>query len=1052
MLDYEIIKEFNQTETPFPADKTIHELFEETAKKYANKVALSYNFSQLTYRELNEKSNRIAHFLKTKNRGNEHIVSVFLPRSLDLIVAFLGILKAGAAYLPVDVSYPAPRIELMLSDSGTSCIITRKELQHNLPEAIPQFTTDEDLPQIQIDTTTEHDINTQPTNLAYVIYTSGTTGRPKGVMLEHRGFVNMILYQISSFGITPQDTVLQFASASFDACAYETFLALLAGASLVVIDKATINDTEKFTHYLQEQKVTTVVLPPVYLNALEQHPLPTVTTIITAGEACNVNDALYYSKFKNYVNAYGPSETSVCASFHKVETGRNYGKVIPIGKPIANTQLYVVDEQMNLLPPGQPGELCIGGIGVGRGYINRPELTARKFVQNPWKSGEKMYRTGDLVQWLHDGNIEFLGRIDHQVKIRGNRVELEEIENWLLKHEAIKNAVVIAETDSNNPAFLLAYYISSSPLELPELRDYMRKHLPSYMIPSYFVQLEDFPLTPNGKIDRKALPRPQQQGVENDKETGFETLAESQLASIWRSVLNVNRIERDDDFFLIGGHSLKANILMHRIKKEMHVAVSVDELFEYSGFEEMVQLIDNKDKKEFENIPPAPVRAAYPLSPAQKRMYFLSYLESASITYNVSPVIEIHVPVVAENIEQVLKNLIQRHESLRTSFEMRESDAVQVIHPTVDFSLQHYTMPENEALKAVKNFSQPFDLSKAPLFRGALFTIDPDFHLLVWDLHHIVADGTSVGILLEEFAAMYEKTPLPPVTTQYKDFVEWQNNFLESPEFQKQRAYWMQKFAGDIPELELPVDFSRNRTSTFTGERYNFTIDAVQTAAINQLLHQTDTTLFMFAMAAYHVLLAKYTNQSDFVIGTGTANRQHADLQQMVGMFVNLLPLRNTIKNNQSFLEFLQSVKQSVLEAFAHQDYPFDQLISDLGLSGSISKNPLFSTLLIVQNIDFFQLKVKALKAVQYENATPTSKFDVSVFIVPRDNYLDLQIEYNTSLFKEDTIAQVANRFSALIELLTENPSKNIESIQLFEKQNDSNDLLDSLSDFEFEL
>ncbi|MBF0498469.1 MAG: amino acid adenylation domain-containing protein, partial [Deltaproteobacteria bacterium] len=576
---HRLLVEFTQTETTYPRDKTITELFEAQAARTPDQPALIFEDAQLTYRELNERANYLAQYL-ISHQGiqPEERVGLLVDRSFWAVIGLLGIFKAGGAYLPIDPGYPRERINYMLRDSGCRVLLTEdKYLTLCGSFSVAQII---DLAPLASRSPSNPVGRITPQNLAYVIYTSGSTGKPKGVMIGHQGFINMSLDQVRGFGVTASDRVVQFASPCFDASLSEVFMALFAGAALVLISKDTISRPDRFLDYLEKHQISVITFPPIYLASLEGHELGPVKTIITAGEPAIVGDALYYSRTKQYFNAYGPTEVSVCVSYHQVDPDRIYDNRIPIGRPIANTCVFILDESLNLTPQGIPGEICVSGHGLAQGYLNQPETTAEKFINHPFRPEERLYRSGDLGRWLPDGHLEFLGRKDDQVKIRGFRIELAEIEHTLMQHPDVDAAVVLARKFQGTTAELVAYLVSRPEFNVVELPDYLSRFLPDYMIPTYFVPLERIPLTTNGKVDKIALPDPTALSSRQGQYVPPGNELETKLVAIWEEVLGRTKIGIHDSFFDLGGHSIKAIRLVSKIKKELDVQVELNAVFQ----------------------------------------------------------------------------------------------------------------------------------------------------------------------------------------------------------------------------------------------------------------------------------------------------------------------------------------------------------------------------------------------------------------------------------------------------------------------------------------
>ncbi|MEC0099809.1 non-ribosomal peptide synthetase, partial [Paenibacillus thiaminolyticus] len=836
----QILETFNETAADYPRDKTIHQLVEEQAERTPDQAAVVYEGSQLTYRELNTKANQLARTLRAEGVRPDQPVGLLAERSLEMIVGMLAIMKAGGAYVPMDPEYPEERLGYMLTDSGAKLLLTQSHLQKCESFDGKRLMLDDERMYSEAGSNLEPMAG--PDHLAYVIYTSGTTGRPKGVMVEHRGLCNLKPLFEDTLHIGEQDHVVQFASLSFDASCWEIFKAFFTGATLYIPTKETIFDPRLFEDYMSRHCITAALLPPTYAAALTPGNLPSLKKLITGGSASSVDLVRQWQDSVLYFNAYGPTEDSIVTTIwpattvaaagntavgNPIATAGNAaapvgsvmapaGKLVSIGRPIQNHRVYIVDANDQLLPVGIPGELCISGAGVARGYLNRPKLTEERFVDNPFEPGERMYRTGDLAKWLPDGNIEYLGRIDHQVKIRGYRIELGEVEAQLLKIASVQEAVALAREDGDGQPYLCAYIVADKELTSGELKSALSQKLPGYMVPSCFVQLEYMPLTPNRKINRKALPAP-----DGSMQTGADyvaprTAVEGQLAQIWQEVLGLPRIGVKDHFFDIGGHSLRATALVAKLHKEMGIEMPLREVFQSPTIEQMAEVITDKEHQAaYRSIPITQESAYYPVSSAQKRLYILSQMEGGELSYNMPGVLEIEGALERKRLEEAFRQLIRRHETLRTGFELVGGEAVQRVHRDVAFAVKHVQVKEEEANAHLREFMRPFDLRQPPLLRARLLELRPDRHLLLFDMHHIISDGASLGLFLREFAQLYEGAELPPLRIQYKDYAAWQQGEMQRERMSKQEAYWLEVFGGEVPVLDLPADYTRPLVRSF---------------------------------------------------------------------------------------------------------------------------------------------------------------------------------------------------------------------------------------------
>ncbi len=1018
-----LLVSFNNTETLYPIKKTIAQLFADEVQKRLNGIALIFNDQKMTYQELDVKSDQLAGYLQSKGVGPGQPLALMLERSFEMIIGILAILKTGGAYLPIDPAYPESRITYILNDSNAKLILTQPEFVGKVQSNIEVIDlTDENI------YIRNHQIKSSCTSsdLAYIIYTSGTTGRPKGNLVTHYN-VTRVVKETNYIQITDTDRILQLSNYAFDGSVFDIFGALLNGATLVLIDKDTILDPRKIASFIKEYEITLFFVTTALFNNLVENnikALKDVRKVLFGGEKVSVSHvekALNYLGKGRLIHVYGPTESTVFTTYYPIDTIDLRRETIPIGRPIANTEVFICSENSHLQPIGVVGELCISGNGLVRGYLNQPDLMAEKFVQNPYKEA-RMYKTGDLARMLDDGNIEFIGRKDQQVKIRGFRIELGEIEAQMLKHKLIKEAVVIDKIDTDGNKYLCAYMVIDDSSSV-EIRTYLKKELPDYMIPSYFITLEKMPLNPNGKIDHKALPEPKE-GFNTDREyVSPVNETEEILAEIWSEVLGVEKISTLDNFFELGGHSLKATTFVARVYKELKVELPLREVFKIPTIKELAQYIDQTEKTTYLGITKVKDCDFYPLTSAQKRMFALNQLDENSITYNIPGVMFIEGDLDINRLKDTFIILVNRHESLRTSFAIEEGTTVQKIHPEVDLDFSYVDADEAKVEELIKQFIRPFDLYKAPLFRVKLVKVSGRY-LLMNDLHHIIADGVSLTILTDELIRLYNGQKLSDISIQYKDFAVWQEEFLKSDKMVREEEYWLEVFAGEIPLLNLPYDYPRPVVMGYVGDRLNFTIDRNLSDQLNQLASKSGTTLFMVLLAAYNLLLARYSGQEDIIIGTPIAGRPHADLEKIIGMFVNTLALRNQLNLTKSFTQFLAEVKENTLRAYENQDYQFEMLIEKLNLKRDLSRNPLFDTMFSLENIGKMnkESELTDLKFIPYQFENKTSKFDLSLSATETYRGIALNLEYSTELFKHSTIERLAQHFSNLLQSIVRNP------------------------------
>ncbi|WP_412055576.1 surfactin non-ribosomal peptide synthetase SrfAB, partial [Bacillus inaquosorum] len=1027
----QIVEVFNSTKAELPEGMGVHQVFEEQAQRTPASTAVVYEGVELTYRELNRAANRLARKLVEQGLQKGETAAIMNDRSAETVVGMLAVLKAGAAYVPLDPALPEDRLRFMAEDSSIRMVLAGKsytEQAHQLQ--VPVLTLDSGFEESEA--ADNLNLPSAPTDLAYIMYTSGSTGKPKGVMIEHKS----ILRLVKNGGYVPvheEDCMAQTGAVSFDAGTFEVFGALLNGAALYPVKKETLLDAKQFAAFLREQRITAMWLTSPLFNQLaakDAGMFGTLRHLIIGGDALVphiVSKVKQASPSLSLWNGYGPTENTTFSTSFLID--REYSGSIPIGKPIGNSTAYIMDEQQRLQPIGAPGELCVGGIGVARGYVNLPELTEKQFLEDPFRAGERIYRTGDLARWLPDGNIEFLGRIDNQVKVRGFRIELGEIETKLNMAEHVTEAAVIIRKNKADENEICAYFTADREVSVSGLRKTLSQSLPDYMVPAHLIQMDSLPLTPNGKINKKELPAPQSETAQPEY-AAPETESEKKLAEIWEGILGV-KAGVTDNFFMIGGHSLKAMMMTAKIQEHFHKEVPIKVLFEKPTIQELALYLEENESKEeqtFEPIKQAPYQQHYPVSPAQRRMYILNQLGQANTSYNVPAVLLLEGEVDRDRLENAIQQLINRHEILRTSFDMIDGEVVQTVHKNVSFQLEAAKGWEEDAEEMIKAFIQPFELNRAPLVRSKLVQLEEERHLLLIDMHHIITDGSSTGILIGDLAKIYQGADLELPQIHYKDYAVWHK---EHADHQKDEAYWLETFKGELPILDLPADFERPAERSFAGERVMFGLDKQSTAQIKSLLAETDTTMYMFLLAAFNVLLSKYASQDDIIVGSPTAGRTHPDLQGVPGMFVNTVALRTAPAGDKTFAQFLEEVKTASLQAFEHQSYPLEELIEKLPLTRDTSRSPLFSVMFNMQNMEIPSLRLGDLKISSYSMLHHVAKFDLSLEAVEREEDIGLSFDYATALFKDETIRRWSSHFVNIIKAAAANPNVRLSDVDL---------------------
>jgi len=1042
----QLLELWNDTSRPI-AEATITELFEAQAMHAPDAIAVVCGEEMLSYQQLNERSNQLAHLLIGEGIGPEDIVAVAVDRSPEMIVAILGVLKSGAAYLPLDPDYPAPRLQFMVEDASPRLMVTTADVAPTLPPGPGQLVlnapgTRKLLSAMPTITPTGSDRlrEVRTGNLAYLIYTSGSTGTAKGVLVTSSGIASMVRSQTERFSVTPHSRVLSFASLSFDASVSEIAMALSNGAALVLIGKQD-RSGRALRDQMVSQGITHATIPPPILGTLEPGNNLPLETLIVAGESISAELADRWSEGRRLINAYGPTETTVCASMSEPLNGRR----VSIGMPIYNSKVYLLDGSLEPVPIGVVGELYIAGSGLARGYLKRPDLTSQRFVANPYGApGTRMYRTGDLARWCPDGDLEFLGRADQQVKIRGFRIEPAEVEAALLEESGVEQAVVVLREDVPGEKRLVGYVVSGpdGKLQPQALRRQLEQRLPDYMVPSAIVVLAELPLTPNGKLDRKALPAPEYVSI--DRYRTPRTPQEEILCALFAEVLGVERVGLDDNFFDLGGHSLMAVSLVSRVKSVLGIDLPIDVVFEAPS-------VGQLNSRLSEGVATSSPLAAQtrpewlPLSHAQERLWFIDRLEGTSAEYNMPEALRLLGDLNLEALERTINVIVERHENLRTHFAEVDGMPVQMIRPELriavpvaDLSRLTGRDQEHEVDEAVcYESSHPFDLSRGPLLRMRLLRLGDREHVLLRTMHHIMSDGWSQGVFNSEFMVLYEafqqglENPLKPLPVQYADFALWQRRELGNGALDDGLAYWKKQLTGIPERLELPTDRPRPVVQTFDGEAVHVTLSADQLGALKDLSRRNQATPYMSLLAAFGVLLSRYSGQDDIVIGSPIANRQDAQLEGMIGFFVNSLVMRVQTSPELSFSELLAQVRETALGAYRHQDVPFARLVEELSPQRSLSQSPLFQVSFALQNVPWKPQQLRGLEIEPVKRDDVRVRFDLEVHASERNGELHITWLYNRGLFDYWRVEQMARHYLTVLEAVTKGEKQKIVDLEI---------------------
>lgn len=1053
---HQVLVEWNATQADYHRDFCIHQLFEAQVERTPDALALVFENQQLTYCHLNARANQLAHYLKKLGIGPEVLVGIYMERSVEMLIGLLGILKAGGAYVPLDPAYPKERLTFMLEDTQAQVVLTQEKLRKSLPELETEIVSlDSDWQVIAQESEENLYSEVKAENLAYVMYTSGSTGKPKGTMITHRGLVNYLCWCIQTYAVADGDGAPVQSSMSFDATITSLFSPLLVGKSVILLPEK--QELDELAIILRSRRnLSLVKLTPAHLDVLNQllsgeEIAGRTNVLIIGGEALSGKSLAFWRTHApgtRLINEYGPTETVVGCCVYEVSAETSLERTIPIGRPIANTQLYILDQALQPVPIGVPGELYIGGTGLARGYLRRPELTAEKFIPHPFsrEPGARLYKTGDIARYLPDGNIEFLGRLDQQVKIRGFRIELGEIEAVLKEYPSIQETVVTVWEESPEDRQLVAYFVINQGTvpTTSEFRGFLQKKLPTYMIPSIFVQLDTMPLTANGKIDRRALPKPDRsQRNLGERSIAPHTRTEKAIATIWAEILGVEQVGVNENFFELGGHSLLAMRVISRLSEVFQITLPLRSLFDAPTVDSLTQYIETIHRTAQTSQTPVvsvPRTGALPLSFAQQRMWFLHQLEGESTAYTVPIAVRLTGHLNTEALEQSLTEIVQRHEILRTTFPVVAGSPVQKIASTqtiplplsrVDLEKVPVTEQDVKVQESITTeLRQSFDLGKGPLLRVTLFRLSATEHILLVTMHHIISDAWSMEIFFRELSLLYktsllrQPSPLPDLPIQYADFAYWQRQWLQGEVLQEQLTYWQAQLAGGPAVLNLPTDRPRPPIQTFQGSTKHFVLHAELTQKLEELSQQSGVTLFMTLLAAFVTLLARYSGQEDIAVGSPISNRNRREIESLIGFFVNTLVLRVDLSRRPTFLELLRRVREVTLGAYDHQDIPFEKLVEILQPERNLSHTPLFQVMFVLQNTPMTILDFPGLTVTPVAVTTETTKFDMTLSLEKNNTEFIGTLQYNTNLFNTETITRIIGHFQTLLASIAAHPDQ----------------------------
>ncbi len=1046
--------------------QTFPRLFEDQVKHHSAQVAVVSEDAQLTYGELNAQANQLARALRNRGVGRESLVGICVDRSPDLAVGILGILKAGAAYLPLDPDYPEERLAWLLNDSKVSLVVTKKGVDARLSTATASLVSlDGDESEIAGHSAENLDDQPEPNDLAYVIYTSGSTGDPKGVMIEHANLANYLLALQLELQLDQTDRYLHTASISFSSSRRQLLLPLSQGATVVIATSEQRKDPLALFAMIKQREVTVMDAVPSFwrnctdvLVSLDGHKRRSLLDnrlrlMLSASEPL-LSDIPQtwmhaFAHPARHVHMFGQTETAGIVCVYKIPENDNAEvTAIPIGEPIANTEIYILDEHGQPVPAGTPGELYIGGAGVGRGYLNRPDVSALKFIEQPinGEAGARLYRTGDFARLSEDDVIEFAGRQDSQVKVRGFRIELGEIEANLARHPGVKDNAVIARSDAHGIQQLIAYFVARETVPgVSELRAFLNGRLPDYMVPSTFIELAALPLTANGKIDKRALPDPDKaRPTLAIRYEAPSSTTERRLAKIWASVLRVDEIGVNDDFFDLGGHSLLAIQVMARINGQLKIIVPLRTLFECSTIKSLAEQVDAlaEDKNEGSNTVrrvsrEQPVALSFP----QQRLWFIDQLETGSPLYNINKALRLRGRLDAMRLNRALQSVAARHEILRTTFVEQDGQPVQLIVPAIDipFRLEDLTsVPTSTRVGELDRLIQsetekPFDLSRGPLLRVTLFRLADDEHVLLLSIHHIISDAWAMKIFFQELARFYEaedkNVELPDLPIQYADFAEWQRQNAQGAALDEHLSYWKTQLQDAPFSINLPSDFASPAQASFAGGQHSLVLSPQLYQALRDTCRQEGITLFMLLLGAFQILLSAYSGLDDILVGTPVAGRDLIETEPLIGCFINTLVLRGNLSGNPSFREVLNRTREIAIDAYTHQSVPFEKLVEEMRPERSLSRSPLFQTMFVLENESASELILKGVEVETLRLLTPSAKFDLTLGAVEKARSLEIWFSYSTDLFAHQSVTLMLDDLKQTLEAIVADPQQTVSQL-----------------------
>jgi amino acid adenylation domain-containing protein len=1068
-----IINKFNDTVAPYNKETSLKQLLEDKCMEYSQRIAVKCNDQFITYDALNKRCNAIAWSLRNAFGENKICVGLIVDRSIEMVVSVLSVIKAGFTYVPIDPMLPNNRIKKMVDNLSLQCIITTQSFENKIQDLSKEVESVKVLytlghrdfckqkefaawSPIENERISNLPSITHSGDIAYVIFTSGSTGTPKGVAVQHRPVINIVEWINNTFSIGENDRVLCAASLGFDLSVYDIFGTLAKGATLCVATFEELAAPDLLMAKIVKERITVWNSAPAVLqnliqwNEAQRKPFfgADLRLVMLSGDWIGLPlPAKVRRYFRNaqVVSLGGATEAAIWSNYYLIDDVDPSWSSIPYGKPIQNCRYYVLDRNLDPCPIDCIGDLYIGGECLALGYVNDIDLTSKKFINDPFTKKGKMYATGDLARWRDSGNMELIGRKDNQVKIRGYRIELGEIESHLLELPGVDQALAIVDTKDNGEKYICAYYLGEQELDQVEMRKKLASTLPAYMVPLHIIKIEELPVTANGKIDRKQLPKPSREII------GMEILPpensiQSQIILTWAEILNIpaQQISVYSNFFELGGHSLNVTELTSKLSNRYDIDIQLRDVFASATVEELSRLVAKNLLKSHFRIPLAERKEYYPLTAGQLRMFALHEIDKLGITYNIAGGALINGPLKMHKVEEVFNHLIMTHEIFRTAFQFINGAVVQKSNDVIDFKVEYFEIDRDHLNKEITAFIRPFDLAVAPLLRVCILKYDDLDYCLIIDMHHIIADGYSLKKLIQDFSLLYEdnNTVIQP-TLQFKDYTEYINKSIHGELLSSQNQYWKKTFSNGIPRLNLPLDYARPEGLDHSGDKVHFSFKHEQFSNLRTLAAEAQTTLFTVMVSMFNVLLAKACNQTDIIIATPSLGRSHIQLEHTIGMFVNTVVLKNHVADNQTFLSFLKETKEELAEALNNSDVPFEYLARTFDKLHDKNRNPVFDVLFEYDNFHLHNFKLEGMEVNVLTDLVKRAKFDITLEAIEFNNHLECRFEYRTSLFKKETIQWLAERFVYLVSSILAQREIPLGEIDLIAKQYSEAEVID---------